>query len=71
MTEAPADLAELFARDPLSHSDKDIDTIVAEFRKMRNQYALGNSMAGSTKPKTPKQKQAASLAERLDLKLDF
>lgn len=63
----PTDIAELFARDPLELSDKDIDQMVSKFREMRGQYALGNAMAGSTKPKTEKQKQAISLAEKLNI----
>ncbi len=61
------DIAELFARDPLELSDRDIGRMVDEFRERRTQYALGNAMAGSTKPKSPKQKAVADLASKLDL----
>lgn len=66
MTEQ-TDIAELFARDPLSLSDQDIDRLVEKFREMRGQYVLGNAMAGSTKPKTAKQKTVEDLASKLDL----
>ena len=68
MTDTPeTDIAELFARDPLQLSDQDIGRMVDKFREMRGQYALGNAMAGSTKPKTAKQKTVADLASKLDL----
>lgn len=65
------DIAELFSRDPLGHSDKDIDALVNHLRNSRAQFNLGNAQAGSMKPKSAKVKQAISLAEKLDLKLDF
>lgn len=65
------DIAELFARDPMSLTKEDISAIVEEYRKMRGQFNLGNKMAGSTKPKTEKAKAAIDLAEilNLDIKL--
>lgn len=63
----PTDIAELFARDPLNLSEIDLDRLIAKFREMRGQYVLGNAMAGSTKPKTAKQKQVMDLASKLDL----
>ena len=69
--EAPTDIAELFARDPLELSAQNLDQIIARLREQRSQFNLGNAMAGSMKPKTEKQKTIASLAEKLDLKLDF
>lgn len=73
MTELPpqTDIAELFSRDPLSHSKQDVNAIIAKFREMRGQYNLGAAMAGSTKPKSPRQKQVADLATKLKLDLDF
>ena len=76
MTDLPTttettDIAELFARDPLLHTDKDLDAIIGKLRESRHQFNLGNARAGSMKPKTEKQKQIASLADKLDLKLDF
>lgn len=69
--EAPTDIAELFSRDPLELSTQDIDQIIARLRTQRSQFNLGNAMAGNMKPKTEKQKVIASLADKLDLKLDF
>ena len=63
------DLAELFARDPLKLSDEDICSIVEEMRKSRHAFNAGNVKAGSTKPKTEKQKAIASLAEKMNIKL--
>ena len=69
MTDAPqeTDIAELFARDPLELSDIDIGRLVDKFREMRGQYALGNAMAGSTKPKSAKAKATLDLASKLDI----
>lgn len=61
------DIAELFSRDPLDLGDQDIGRLVDKFREMRGQYSLGNAMAGSTKPKTAKQKQTLDLAAKLDI----
>lgn len=61
------DLHELFARDPLSLTQEDVTTIVHEFRKMRGQFSAGNVKAGSTKPKTEKQKKLAELATSLKI----
>ena len=69
--EAPTDIAELFARDPLELSAQNLDQIIARLREQRSQFNLGNAMAGSMKPKTAKQKTVADLAGKLDLKLDF
>lgn len=62
-----SDLAELFARDPLELTDDDIRSIIEEMRKSRHAFNAGNAMAGSTKPKTEKQKQIASIAEKLKI----
>lgn len=63
-----SDLATLFARDPLELTDQDLDAIVAKLRESRHQFNAGNMRAGSTKPKTEKQKQAEELGSKLDLK---
>lgn len=63
------DLSTLFARNPLDLTRADITTIVEAFRKARHQFTLGNATAGRTKPMTEKQKQVASLASKLDIKL--
>lgn len=64
-----ADIAELFARDPLSYSEQDLATIIEEMRKSRHAFNLGNVKAGSTKPKTEKQKSLEALAQDLDIDL--
>lgn len=63
------DIAELFARDPMKLTDADISSIVEEMRKSRHAFNAGNAKAGSTKPKTEKQKQVAALADKLQIKL--
>lgn len=63
------DIAELFARDPLSYTEEDLTHIVEEMRKSRAQFNLGNVKAGSTKPKTEKQKSLEALAKGLDISL--
>jgi hypothetical protein len=64
-----ADIAELFSRDPLSYSEQDLTIIVEEMRKSRHAFNLGNIKAGSTKPRTEKQKSLDALAEGLDIDL--
>lgn len=44
-----SDIAELFARDPLSLSKQDIGEIVKYYREKRAQFNLGDKTAGSTK----------------------
>lgn len=63
------DLAELFARDPLDLTDDDIRSIIEEMRKSRHAFNAGNMKAGSTKPKTEKQKTIASLAEKMNINI--
>ena len=63
------DIHELFARDPLQLTRDDITTIITEMRKSRASFNLGNIKAGSTKPKTEKQKQISDLASKLDISL--
>lgn len=65
------DIHELFQRDPLQLSETDLDTLIGKFREARGSFALGNAKAGTTKPPTVKQKQVLSLADKLDIKLDF
>lgn len=64
-----SDIAELFARDPLSYSQQDLDAIITEMRKSRGQFNLGNVRAGSTKPQTEKQKKIADMVKGLDIDL--
>jgi hypothetical protein len=61
------DLAELFSRDPLKLTDDNIRSIIEEMRKSRHAFNAGNAKAGSTKPKTEKQKAIASLADKLNI----
>lgn len=63
------DLAELFARDPLTLTDANITTIIEEYRKSRHAFNAGNMKAGSTKPPTEKQKAMSSLADKLEINL--
>lgn len=65
------DIHELMQRDPLALSEQDLDQIIAKFRESRGAFALGNMKAGSTKPKTEKQKQVADLSTQLNINLDF
>lgn len=64
-----SDLAELFARDPLSLTRDDLTKIIEEMRKSRHAYSLGNAKAGSTKPPTEKQAQIKSLADQLKISI--
>jgi hypothetical protein len=63
------DLQEILSRDPRSYSQADLETIVDQLRASRHQYNLGNKKAGSTKPKTEKQKEIGELKLELDLGL--
>ncbi len=62
------DINDLFSRDPLNHTDENIDEIIAEFRSRRHLYKAGpaNPKAGSV-VLTDKQKAATSL--KIELKL--
>ena len=63
------DLATLFSRDPLSLTQADIFLIVDEMRKSRHSFNAGNMRAGSTKPKTEKQKALSDLASSLSISI--
>lgn len=63
------DIATLFARDPLGLTNSDIDLIISEMRKSRAQFNMGNLKAGSTKPKTEKQKKLDDLIQGLDISI--
>ena len=65
------EIHEIMAEDPLKMTQEDISEIIAEMRKSRKNFVAGNPRAGSTKPKTEKQKQAIDLAAKLDLKFDL
>lgn len=66
-----SDLAELFARDPLSYNKdgSDLRAVIEEMRKKRGQFNLGNAKAGKvTAPTSEKGKAVAGLnIEGLDL----
>ena len=64
-----SDLSELFARDPLSLTTVELDTIITEMRKKRASFNAGNMKGGSTKPPTEKQAAALSIAKTLNLDL--
>ena len=63
------DIQELFSRDPLQLTKTDITSIIEEMRKSRHAFNAGNIRAGSTKPKSEKQKKLASLADELKIDL--
>jgi hypothetical protein len=63
------DIATLFARDPLLLTRPDIDSIIDEMQKSRHAFNLGNKSAGSTKPKTEKQKAMADLVSKIDISI--
>lgn len=65
------DIAELMRRDPLKMTRSDVAEIVATLRASRHQFNMGNAKAGSTKPKTAKEKQVSSLADQLNLKINL
>lgn len=61
------DIATIFGTDPLKLTREDFDQLITEMRRMRGNFNLGNVKAGSTKPKTEKEKKLESLAAKLDL----
>jgi len=61
------DINELFSRDPLNHTDEDIDSIIAEMRKRRHLYKAGPANPKAAPTLTDKQKAATSL--KIELKL--
>ena len=65
MNEA-ADLALLFARDPLQHTDQDIDRIISKMREARSQFNIRPATAA--KPAS-KAKPIAGGLDGLDLGL--
>ena len=63
----PNSLTELFARDPLDLADKDIDVIVAEFRRQRALWvqaeAQGKKPTAKKAPAAKTDKKAVSLED--------
>lgn len=64
-----SDLQDLFDKDPLSLTRADFEEIISHMRKARASFNLGNMKAGSTKPKTEKQKQISELSDKLGITL--
>lgn len=62
-----SDLQTLFARDPLSLSRQDLETIVRELRERRKQYNLGNQSAGKAKPQSAKAEAAKKVTGQLNI----
>jgi len=58
-------LAELFARDPLHTSDKDLDLIIAECRRLREEHKLGAMKLKAEKPKAKKKETQIDLEDLL------
>lgn len=62
------DITELFARDPMSLTDDDIDKIIAEMRKKRHLFKAAPK-TGNAPKKTAKEEKVAGLSINLDLGL--
>jgi hypothetical protein len=60
-------VAELFARDPLKHTRKDVEEIVAYFRSTRKDFKEAGVRAKSTKTLTAKEQEAKSTGLDFDL----
>lgn len=65
------DIALLFSRDPLKHTDADIDEIIKKFREARVNFGAGDRKAGSTTPAklTAKEQEVAGAKLNLGLNL--
>lgn len=65
-----SEIAELFARDPLSLTREDITQIVEKLRAQRAQFNLGNKSAGKAKPKPSDltKEAATALLDKLEIK---
>lgn len=60
-TPTATDINELFARDPKTHSDSDIESMIAYFRSARATFHLGNAQAGSKSASKAKKKPVIDL----------
>lgn len=60
-------IAELFARDPLKHTRKDLEDIVAYFRSTRKDFKESGVRAKATKTLTAKEQEAKSTGLDFDL----
>lgn len=67
MSDTPSDLPRLMSLDPLQHTNESLDKIITELRAMRHSFNLGNMKAGTTKPKSAKEKSAMTFANKLNL----
>jgi hypothetical protein len=66
--EQETDISILFARDPLKHTDQDIDRIIAKMREARHTFNSTPARAASSGPKlTAKEQDASKLSLKLDL----
>lgn len=60
-------IAELFARDPLKHTDRDIEDIVTYFRQTRKDFKESGVRAKASKTLTTKEQEAKSTGLSFDL----
>ena len=51
-----SDIGRLFATDPLKHTEKDFEAIIAKFRESRNLFNSGVKPATAKKPADPSKK---------------
>ena len=64
------DLAELFARDPLTYTRDDLRFVVMEMRKSRTAFAAGNMKAGkSPATRTKKETDISRLITEVNISL--
>ena len=63
-----SDFADLMAKDPLSLTEQDIETVVSTLRQQRARYVLGDKKVGTPEPRKSKaQKERETKALALDL----
>lgn len=66
--EQVTDISILFARDPLKHTEQDIDRIIAKMREARHTFNTAARKPAASGPKlTAKETDAAKLSLKLDL----
>lgn len=56
-----SEIAELFARDPLLHTEEDVEKMIAEFRKNRKAFNLNPASGAGSAAAAKKKKKAADL----------
>ena len=69
MTDSSTTIAELFERDPLSLTDRDLDVIIAKLRESRAQFQLGQKAPTAPKVKAPKKLEPIPAGTKIDLDL--